>query len=92
MHRAGTKGLLELTYTGGVYAEGLWTGSDGFDPLAPRPRENPRLLVNLQIGRERSIRQEWVLAIENLLNHSYRLWNGIPARGRSIGLGLVRRW
>jgi tetratricopeptide (TPR) repeat protein len=90
--RAGSKGLLELTYTGGVYAEGLWTGSEGFDSLAPRPRENGRLLVNLQFGRERSIRQEWVLSIENLLNHSYRLWSGIPARGRTLGLGLVRRW
>jgi outer membrane receptor protein involved in Fe transport len=88
--RAGTKALLEGVYSSGVYAESFWSNSEGFDPLAPRPREPGRWLLNLRFGREHSVRQEWIFRIDNLLNHAYSLWPGIPGRGRTASLEL--RW
>jgi hypothetical protein len=56
--RAGTKLFLEVPYNSAVFSEALWSDTEGFDPLAPRPREPSRVLVNLRVGQERTVRLE----------------------------------
>jgi outer membrane receptor protein involved in Fe transport len=73
-----------------VFNEALWSDTEGFDPLARRPREPAHLLFNLRFGQERSVRQEWIFRVENLLNRPYSLWPGVPGRGRTLTLEL--RW
>ena len=90
--RAGTKLFLEAPYNSAVYSESLWTGSEGFDPLAPRPREPSLFLVNLRVGQERSVRQELIFRVDNLLNHAYTLWPGAPGRGRTASFELRLRF
>jgi outer membrane receptor protein involved in Fe transport len=90
--RAGTKALLEFPYNSPVFSETLWANTEGFDPLAPRPREPSRLLVNLRVGQERSVRQEWIVHVDNLLNRAYSLWPGVPGRGRTFTFELRERF
>jgi hypothetical protein len=45
-------------------------------------------LFNLRFGRERSVRQGWVVRVADLFNHGYSLWPGLPSRGRSLSLEL----
>lgn len=88
--RSGTKAFLEVPYNTAVFSESLWAGTEGFDPLAPRPREPSHLLINLRVGQERSVRQEWILRVDNLFNRAYTLWPGVPGRGRTFSGEL--RW
>jgi tetratricopeptide (TPR) repeat protein len=90
--RAGAKALLEFLYSSLTFSESLWTDTEGFDPLAPRPHEPSRLLVNLRVGQERSVRQEWIVHVDNLLNRAYSLWPGVPGRGRTFTFELRERF
>jgi len=45
-----------------------------------------KLLLNLRVGREPSVRHEWTLSISNLLNAGTDYWPGFPAPGRAFRL------
>jgi tetratricopeptide (TPR) repeat protein len=81
--RAGTKLFLEANWRGPQYLDPIWSDDDAFDPLAPRPRENSKLRVNLRVAKERTVRGEWVVRINNLFNTSVLFAPGFPAVGRT---------
>jgi hypothetical protein len=76
--RAGTK----------LFAEAAWRGgmSQGLTRRGAWERLPSRLLVNLRVGRERSVYREWTFTVGNLFNTGTIYWPGFPAPGRTYRL------
>jgi hypothetical protein len=90
--RAGTKLFLEADWQSRMFIDPFWsdreghqrfTNREGFDPDAPRPTFPSKLVLNLRLGRERTVRREWVFRIDNLLDTDTLYWPGFPAPGRT---------
>lgn len=99
--RSGTKVQLTANYVsrrftdvGNInFADPDEFGSPTFDPNAERASINPRLLLNLRIAKEPSVRTEYALAIVNITNTTWpdnRI--GFPTRGRTWLVTLARRF
>jgi tetratricopeptide (TPR) repeat protein len=84
--RSGTKLFTEISWRDAMYIDPLWSDREGFDPFLPRPTFPHRLLVNLRFAKERTVRREWVLRVNNLFNAETLYWPGYPAPGRSVEL------
>lgn len=82
--RAGTKLFLEANWNGPRFLDPIWSDRPEFDPLARRPEEASKLVVNFRFAKERTVRGEWVVAINNLFNTATLSWPGFPRPGRTV--------
>jgi hypothetical protein len=78
--RAGNKLYLEANWNSRMFVDDDYLETA---PSQPRPELHGRLLVNLRLGQERTVRREWVVRINNLFNTSTIYWPGFPAPGRT---------
>jgi outer membrane receptor protein involved in Fe transport len=84
--RAGTKFLVETNWSGEMYVDPIWSDTQGFDPRAPRPQFPDKLVVDLQLAKERTVRREWLFRINNVFNTTTIYWPGFPRPGRTYQL------
>jgi tetratricopeptide (TPR) repeat protein len=84
--RAGTKLFMEARWNSEVFVDPVWSDSESFDPMAPRPTFPAKWVLDLRLAKEPSVRQEWVFRINNLLNTGTVYWPGFPRPGRTFQL------
>jgi tetratricopeptide (TPR) repeat protein len=82
--RAGTKLFLEADWSGGQY--------QGVDRLTRWQRLPSTTVVNFRWAKERTVRGEWALGVNNLFNAGTIYWPGFPAPGRVYRLQYAFRF
>jgi outer membrane receptor protein involved in Fe transport len=92
---------LESVWQGRMFIDPFWSdregfqrfgNREGFDPTAPRPTFPSKLVLNLRLSKEPTVRREWVLFIDNVLNTRTLYWPGFPAPGRTYSLQYLTRF